>query len=195
MPLRKAFSNREKLLILILAVIALALLYYRAIHVTVTEGIAQANERLEVLDMEKNAAMAKLARMRSMQSELEGLRSSGEVLVPIPKYDNQTNIMVELDGTLRNTMSKTISFKPVTQDGESSIYRRVVSVSFKTDTYVDALNVIDALYRSQYRCQISDMKIHSGAPLGTSPIRGEYSLSDDRTVNVALTITYFEALN
>lgn len=166
--MRHVFTTREKVLLVILAVLVIAVGYWKLILTPINDSIAGLNAQTA---SEQDAILtnsARLSRMRQMQQELETL----------PDYDNSERLLVELNTILSGTVDYTLSFGDtyLLEDG-GSIICRPISLEYTCGSYTAARAVMDALHGSNYVNLISDVTLDLDAQHGTK---------------VNLTITYFE---
>ena len=166
--MRHVFTTREKVLLVILAVLVIAVGYWKLILTPINDSIAALNAQTN---------SARLSRMRQMQQELETLLADPDAK-PLPDYDNSERLLVELNTILSGTVDYTLSFGStyLLEDG-GSIICRPISLEYTCGSYTAARAVMDALHGSDYVNLISDVTLDLDAEHGT---RGN------------LTITYFE---
>ena len=179
--MKRELSTREKVLLLVLAVIVIALGYFKLIYEPINEQIAEYQSLTEQEQTENTSLAVRLAQMRQMQKAVEAIKATGEVKA-IPQYDNSGGLMRELYQILAETKEYSLDFSAqATEDGY--IYLRPVSLSFQTDTYAQARAIIDALSESDNLNQISDLDIRYGTGMNSD------------TVITELVITYFEVMS
>ena len=178
--MRRELSTREKVMLLVLAVIVIALGYFKLIYEPINDQVADYKSLTEQEQTENATLAARLAQMRKMEKAVEELKATGEVKA-IPKYDNSGRLMRELYRILEDTNEYSLDFSARTTV-DSYIVLRPVTLSFQTDTYAQARAIIDALSDSDNLNQISDLNIRYGS--------GQNS---DKVVT-DLVITYFEVM-
>ena len=171
--MRHVFTTREKVLLVILAVLVIAVGYWKLILTPINDSIADLNAQTA---SEQDAILtnsARLSRMRQMQQELETLLADPDAK-PLPDYDNSERLLVELNTILSGTVDYTLSFGStyLLEDGGSIIW-----LEYTCGSYTAARTVMDALHGSDYVNLISDVTLDLDAQHGT---------------RVNLTITYFE---
>ena len=179
--MRRAFTKREKVMIIILAVIILAICYFKLMLEPINEQIESYQTMTETEQTEITQNQAKLASMKKMQKELDEIYASNDAK-PLPTYDNADVMLTDLNKILSSAKDYTLSFGGTeTLEEASYIMRRPVSLVFYTDTYAQARDIIDELHDSENINQISDVSI---------------SMDDDRDndVTVTLSISYFEVV-
>ena len=152
--LSRDFSLREKVLLLILAVILIGLLYYWLVDVPVREGIAEAESKRDAINIELQVVNAKLEGMKQMQAEMEELGGLGRAAY-MPSYNNAEAEYAALNDILIGTDEFVISFADLTREGD--LIRRKFSIQFTTTGYSEAKKVITELENSEFRCRIGDL--------------------------------------
>ena len=173
--MRHVFTTREKVLLVILAVLVIAVGYWKLILTPINDSIADLNAQTA---SEQDAILtnsARLSRMRQMQQELETLLADPDAK-PLPDYDNSERLLVELNTILSGT-DYTLNFgNTVPLEDGSTIMCRPITLTFEVSSYTAARAVLDALHDSQYVNLISDLRMDL----------------EGRTVQTSLSITYFE---
>ena len=178
--MRRELSTREKAMLLVLAVLVIALGYFKLIYEPVNGQIAQYQSQTEQEQTENAALAGRLAQMRKMERAVEELKAADGGKA-IPRYDNSGKLLRELYRILADTNEYSLDFSVrTTVDGY--IVLRPVNLSFQTDTYAQARAIIDALSGSENLNQISDLNIRYGS-----------GQSSEKVVT-DLVITYFEVM-
>lgn len=175
--MRRAFTTREKALLVILAVLLIGIGYFKLLLEPVNDRITayQTDMAAEQDEILQNTAI--LARMREMQTELEQIHAAGNVK-PLPAYDNADALLVELNTILSRSTNYSLNFgRTAVLDDSPYILRRPLSLSFTSESYAQARAILDSLHDSDNINQISDLSI---------------TFQKDDPVSVTLTITYFE---
>ena len=103
--MNRAFTTREKVLLVILAVLIIGIGYFKLLLEPINTSIENyrnmtASEQDEIL---VNTAL--LQKKKQMETELEELFASGDP-TPIPVYDNSGNLLVELHRILDKSLDK-----------------------------------------------------------------------------------------
>lgn len=152
--LSRDFTTREKVLILILALIIVALLYYWVVDCPVRNGIYEAKTQKEALQTELTAVNSKISGLKQMQEELDSLGSTGRAGY-MASYNNSKAELAALNDILANTDEYVISFSDLTREG--NLVRRKFSIQFTTNGYKAMEDTITKLENSEYRCRIGDL--------------------------------------
>ncbi|MDY3617752.1 hypothetical protein [Agathobaculum sp.] len=168
----RSFTTREKVLLLILALMLVGLAYYMLIQVPVTEQLSALQSEQITAETELIITQARKAQMENMQEELDNAAKQ-EQAVGVPEYDNQPALLNFLHQALDGT-SYTVNFDEA--DISTQFVRRPASIKFSALNYENAKAVVQALANAPYRCQIGDVVF----------------LANDTGITVQMKITYFE---
>ena len=173
--MKHVFTNREKILLVILAVLLIAVGYWKLILTPINDSIDALRQQTA---SEQDALIqdsARAARLTQMKAELETLLSDPNAK-PLPDFDNSEKLLVELNTILSGT-DYTLNFgNTVPLENGSAIMCRPITLTFEVSSYTSARAVLDALHDSQYVNLISDLRMDL----------------EGRTVQTSLSITYFE---
>ena len=170
------FTRAEKLLILLLVLILLGLVYYRFVHVTVTETIANAESEQQMLQTELTAAEQRIAYLRGIQKQMDELEAKG-TLSWMGSYNNSKNELKFLNDILADTVQYSISFANVTRRGDQ--IRRSFTLQYRTRSYDAAQNIMERLCASEDRCLMGDVKC---------------AIASDGTVTTNCSATFYETM-
>ncbi len=175
--MNRAFTQREKVLLLVLAVLIIVIGYVKLILQPINEEI----ESYEGLTMEEQTAFSanqiKAARMNLMEKEIEKAKAKG-VRREVPAYDNSSNLLPGLYQIMESSVDYSLDFGELVYDG--NVVQRPVEMTFQTRTYKQARAIIDKLYRSGYAMQITDVNIDTK------------KATDTQLVRTSMSVTYFE---
>lgn len=177
--MRRAFTTREKILLVVLAFLLISVLYFKLILTPINESIAENQTKMAAEEDEILVNTALLTRMRQMQKELDEIHAAGGTL-PLPAYDNSEKLLVELNGILSTARDCSLNFGKTSMLDNGYIVCRPLSLSFTTDTYAAARAILNRLEQSGNVCQISDTSLVFQNDSG------------DECVKVTAAITYFE---
>lgn len=179
--LGRELTRREKLLILLLALILVGLAYYQFVDRPVREALTNAHAERDSLSAELTTVQAKLKVMRRMRDELEDITAGGTVS-EMKSYNNSKAEIALLNDILRDTPEYSIAFANVTRNGDQ--IRRNFTLQFTADEYDKVGAVVKQLTDSPYRCLIGDLKLTAS--------RGLYLQTG--TVTARATATFFETM-
>lgn len=192
--MNRAFTTREKVLLVILAVLIIGIGYFKLLLEPINNSIENyqnmaASEQDEIL---VNTAL--LQKKKQMEQELEELFASGDP-TPIPVYDNSGTVLVELHRILDKSLDYSLNFSGTSPMDVDYLIRRPVSMTFQAASYEQARAILNELHDSENINCISDLSIQVNN--GSLNSRNEiihWDLDDDSDywVTVSLTITYYE---
>ena len=192
MKLTKEFTRREKVLLVILALVLLFAVYFLAVHRPVTEGLDRIQMESETVSADLMVLEAKQQRMEQMQAELDEILAQPNV-AEIPDYDNLQQVMVFLNTVLSSASEYTLNFQGLQQPDDGGILRRTMQMTFVSTSYDVAKSMIEYLQNCPYRCQLSDFSI---VPAGTNAqSAGNNAALLDGPVQVSMTVTFYEKHN
>lgn len=192
--MNRAFTTREKVLLVILAVLIIGIGYFKLLLEPINTSIENyqnmtASEQDEIL---VNTAL--LQKKKQMETELEELFASGDP-TPIPVYDNSGKLLVELHRILDKSLDYSLNFSGVSTMDVEYLVRRPVSLTFQASTYAQARAIINELHDSDNVNCISDlsMQINNGNLDYTNEIiHWDEDDDSDYYITVSLVITYYE---
>ncbi|WP_294510771.1 type II secretion system protein GspM [uncultured Intestinimonas sp.] len=166
---------RERVLLLLLAVIAVISGYVLLFYMPTTQRIESLNAQI-AQSQELVAQMdARLATQQQMERKLEQLSAQGAQVPYMPAYDNLQAVMVELNTILAGCQEYSLSFQ--SEQGEDNVFCRQVSIPFTCGSYEQAHEILQKLHDSALRGLLGDMQL---------------SQQENGTVKVSVIITFFE---
>lgn len=177
----RTFTMREKVLMLILAVLLLGCCYYLLVLQPSWDALSASEKRLASVQNEIVVQQGVAVQRAQLQQQISEAEDSGAAQKTLPEFDNTKNAISELNGILADASSYSIDFSEV--EITDSMARRTVSISFTTDSYAAAQSVLMKLVDCRYSCLVTDYAI-TGNNLGQSSSSGEVSAS--------ATIVFFE---
>lgn len=176
--MNRELTGREKVMLLILSVLVMALGYYKLILEPINDQVAAYRDSIEQEQTELTTELVRAEQLKKMESAVAELRQRGDVK-PIPAYDNSKALMVELHRILASAQEYSLDFSAGTTE-EDYIVLRPISLSYTTATYTQSRAILDALSGSDYMNKISDLSIQTETGRGESGVK------------TAMVITYFE---
>ena len=169
----KAFTKREKVLLVILMVILLSAVYYFTVVRPSVERIVTANEQAAALQDEITLEMAKMKKIKDMQGKIAEATKADGFKTTIPKYDNLENVMKQLDVFLSSATEYKLSFSATTE--ESGLLYRPIAVEFDCVNYGAARSIIDKIYESPFKSIIDSISVdnleYKNADITASPVK------------------------
>ena len=190
--MNRAFTKREKVMLVILAVLIIGIGYFKFLLEPVNAGIENYRQ-LEAMEQDQILLNATLVQQkRQMEQELEALFESGDPS-PIPTYDNSANLLVELHKILEGSAEYTLNFTGTDPMDVQYLIGRPVSLTFRTASYSAARRIIDKLHNSSNINSISDLSIQFNSDHNQIIYWNESTEDSDKyPIVVSLTITYYE---
>ena len=153
----RSFSTKEKILILILVVLLVALVYYRFVDQSIRSSLNDANSKIETTQSELDISTAQLARLKNMDKELNNYEAGGSSMMP--SYNNIKAELAMLDSILASTWDYTLNLHDPVLDGD--LIRRDIDIRFTTDSFGSALGVVRAFSNSDLRNVIKNISYSS----------------------------------
>ena len=174
-------SGKERVLLLILVILAIGLSYYQFVDRPVRKALEIAQVESDSLSTELTVVEGKLARMRRMRNEMEDITVGGSVK-PMPSYNNVKSEIELLNNILAGTGDYSINFTNVTRDGDQ--VRRNFSLQFTTDSYASVDQILGRLSDSPYRCRLGDIRCSVAR-------NGDLLIGE---ITISVTATFFETM-
>lgn len=170
------FTMREKVLLLILAIMLVGMAYYMAIQTPVSTELTALQAQRSELQAQILVAETQQVQLQQMQAELDTLLAEGAPsITEVPQYDNLEPLMNLLNNTLASTLDYSVQFDPV--DLSQQFVRRNIRMTFTCPDYNAAKSVAQTLAGAPFRNQVSDLSLAAA----------------EKGVSVNLSITFFEA--
>lgn len=177
--LSRDFTLRERILILVLALILLVLCYYQFVDRPVRSAITSAKAEAASIQTELDAVNAQVELVNKMQTELDTIQKSG-LKSRMESYNNSKAELAMLNDALAAATDYSISFSEVTRDGDQ--IRRAFTLQFVAPNYATMEQILSELAENPYRCLIGDISCS-----GTGQ-------SVDTPVSVSMTATFYETM-
>ena len=177
--MNRELTKREKVLLLIFAVLLIAVGYYKLLLEPINNQIESYRSLTQEEQMQMDTAQLQSVRMQQMEAEIAQAKAAG-IERTIPDYDNSAVLLPQLYQIMDSTIEYAMDFDEITFEG--NIAARPVQIEFETANYQKARRVIDKLCTTGYAMQIEDMTIQ------------EARTTDKRSVHTYLSITFFEAV-
>mgnify|MGYP002511720630 CR=1 FL=1 len=146
------------------------------------------HEQLDIIQSQKDAIEDELKIQCHMAQQKENMENQ---MKQEPKkgkgclgaYHNMTNEINELNQILSETQSYDLNVFP--EEVSEDIVRREISISYQTNSYEQAWDILEAIEEGKYCCLIKDMELARGVGIG-----GETQKDD--SVYGRVLVTYFE---
>ena len=174
--LNRDFTNKEKVVLLVLIVALMALAYYNFVDQVVRREMEAAAAEREALETDLLQLQMQLAELTRMRRELEELGGEGQISY-MPSYNNLKQEMTLLNSILESAEQYTISFAGVSRSGD--LIRRAISLQFTTSGFQAARLILVRLESSEYRCLLGDIS---------------YSANAAGQVSISVSCTFYETM-
>lgn len=173
------FSNREKVLLLVMVLILLVGLYFYLVHYPITNRTAEIAEEQDELLVQQTVADSRLKKYNDMKTELEEIFSMPEdEITRMPDFDNRETLLNYFNVIFAGT-DQVLTFDEVRFDG--NIAKRAMRFSFTASSYDKAIEVLTKLTESGYRCLLDSLSV--------SPSDGNVRTG---VLRISGTITFYE---
>lgn len=183
--MKREFTQREKILLLILVVLLLLTGYLKLFLTPVEKQYTDAQAEYSDAQTSLTLEQAKLKSMKKMEAALKKLEEDGASSdITIPAYDNSDNVMIQLDAILGTAVNYQMTFSDVVYG--DTLVSRPLKLTFTAKNYAAAKEILTNLYNCKYRCALSDIAVSSGSDTGNVRTQG---------VSVSLTVTFYEKFN
>ena len=180
--LSRDFTPKEKIMLLVLGLLLIALCYYRFLWVPTSEALVAARDRAETLQTDLTMTRIKEAKLKKMQDELDSLGKL-ELTSRMGSYNNAKAELSLLNGVLEAADTYSVSFASVTRDGDQ--IRRNFTLKFTADDFPQVKQIIQHLTESEYRCLLGDVRYAVETRQGSK---------DYGKVTVEAAATFFETM-
>ncbi len=189
--LMRSFSRREKVLLIILALILLVGLYVLLVQRPVEAKLDELALEVEDLELKTTVAQVKLGQRNKMKKELDEIFAQPQDQITVmPPYDNLETLMVQFNAIFMGLEPK-LSFPEVRF--EEGIATRPIQFEVVVPSYDQARAILTRLTRTGYRSLLDGLSITPAEEIPN--LRGE--LRAGRSIqqgNVAVrgTIYFYE---
>lgn len=179
--MNRAFTTREKVMLVILALLMIGMGYYKLILEPINTGIEEYNTKASEEQDIITTNMMLVQKKKMMEAELTELFAQGDP-TPIPSYDNVGVLIVELHSILDGTVDYSLSFSNTSYLSGGYLVRRPIRLDFTAGDYAQARSIINRLHNSVNINQISDLDM----------TLVQNKDSEESNISVSMVITYFE---
>lgn len=171
----RKLTLRERILLLILAIVAVISGYILLFYMPTAQRIESLNAQIAQSEELVAQLEVKLEDQRRMEQELKQISTQEDASPSMPEYDNLQAVMVELNRILVGCQNYSLSFQEdQTQD---HIFGRQVTIPFTCANYDQAKDVLQKLHDSSLRGLLGNVQL---------------SQQQNGTVRATATITFYE---
>jgi len=155
--LMRNFTRREKVLLLILALVALVGLYVLGVHNPVKKALAELEEEKADVELQIQVAQIRLSQYNDMKAELDEIFAmpKDEITV-MPPYDNTEALMVEFN-QIFGELEYDLNFSEVVFN--ENVATRAVHFTFDAPSYEEARSIVEKLTHTGNRALMNTLNI------------------------------------
>lgn len=178
--LSRKFTTREKILLLVLALVLLAEVYYLFVHQKVQRDKAEARSRIETATVSYEIESERAAKKRDMLEKIQKAGKDSSVH-PLPDYDNSTDVVAYLNGVMASAEEYNLVFNAV--EFSNYVALRSINMSYSCLGYPAVRDIVGQLENGPYYCEVTGLSM--SAENGISDIT-------DKNVSVQMTAVFYE---
>ncbi len=179
--LNRAFTTKEKILILVAAVLALGLFYYNFVYKFFQNQMALYDTAtIEDQLMVEQSKSSKIAQMKQIIEE-----SAGKVKGDLSVYNNQSAEIIEM-GKIFDEDADNVSISWSDPVMTGTIIRRGVNITFHCSSYENFKNVLKKMSEMKYRCLIGNVTVSDNAS------KEGLGIQQSNDLNASISVTFFE---
>ena len=171
----RKLSIRERVLLLLLAVIAVVSAYVLLFSMPMSRRLEELNARIAQSEELTTQLEVRLTQQRQMEQAVEQMAAREDALPVMPEYDNLQMVMVELNSILAGCQSYSISFRG--EQAEGNVFCRQAIMPFTCGSYAQARDVLERLQNGPLRGVLEEVQL---------------SQQEDGTVSASATMSFFE---
>lgn len=153
------FSTREKVLLALLAFVAIIIAWYQLVFVNIQNQVNTLNSEIAAAQDEFTMNQSRAAAMTSMKNAIEDYEAKGFAPVHLPNFDNTQNLMAYLNGVLATSTEYSMSFDNPELSEDDGTVHRVGTITYGTTSYEEARSIAQNIARGPYPCQIDALQI------------------------------------
>lgn len=158
--LTRSFTRREKILLLILAVMVLIGLYVLLVHNPVKSQLAELTVEKEELELELQVATARQEQYRKMKAELDEIFAQPrDQITVMPPYDNIEALTVQLNEIFMGLEPNLQFQEPRRENEEERVITRPIQFTFEAPSYEAARDIVRKLTHTGNRSLMDSLSI------------------------------------
>ncbi len=180
------FSTREKIMLAVLAFVAIVIAWYQLVFVNIQNEIASLDSQIAAAQDEATINQSRTASLTQMRQTVQSYIDQGIAPITLPTFDNTQNLMAYLHGVLGATQEYSISFdQPAVSEDDGTVHRSG-NISYTTGSYAEARAIAQNISRGPYPCEINALGITDNSAK---------SQGSNATTKTNLQVTFFEKVN
>ncbi len=162
--LMRSFTRREKVLLVLLAVVVLIGLYVLLVHNPVKQQLADLAQEKADLELSVQVVKARQEQYNKMKAELDEIFAmpKDEITV-MPPYDNIEALTVQLNGIFLGLEPNLQFQEPTRENEEERVITRPIQFTFEAPSYQVARDIVEKLTHTGNRALMDSLSI---APAG-----------------------------
>ncbi len=182
-------SKREKVLLIILAIVVVAIAWFMLVFQGTTNDIARLESEIASTDASIDVATSRVTQMEAMEEAIAEHKAEGSESTAIPNYDNLQPLMAELNTIMSATSTYTLTFDEVDRNSSPDFVYRGVRINFSCGSFAAAEAVIKALATGTFPCAIDSISIVDNGARNSASLRSDSTAS---SVSAYAHVTFFE---
>ncbi len=175
--LMRSFSRREKVMLIVLALVLVVGLYVLLVQRPVEARVDELTLEKEELELKQQVAEIRLGQYNKMKNELDEIFAMPkDQLTVMPPYDNIETLMVQFNAIFMGLEPK-LSFPEVRF--EEGVATRPIQFEFAAPSYDQARAILTRLTRTGYRSLLDGLSIR---PEGADSVTRDGFLQINRSI-------------
>lgn len=156
--LMRSFTRREKVMLVILALVLMVGLYFLCVHRPVEASLAKEAAEQEELDLQIQVAQVRLEQRNKMQAELDEIFAlPKDQITVMPAYNNLETLMVQFDSIFMGLEPK-LNFPEIKVN--EGVVTRPIEFEFEAPSYDEARAILTRLTRTGQRSLLEGLSIN-----------------------------------
>ena len=185
------FSRREKALLLALAIVLIAVVWYVLVFQHTNNEISRIDGEIAQVQTDTTIANAQLAEKQRMEATIARYQSEGAKAVEIPNYDNLQPLMSELNAIMSAADTYTLTFADLDREAAPGYVLRSARIDYGCESYEAAEEIVDAVSTGTYPCSVDTVSITDNTVARVSGSRARSS-TNSSNIGASLYVTFFE---
>ena len=178
------FSTREKVLLAVLAFVAVIIAWYQLVFVNIQNQMNDADSKIASVQNEMLVYQTQASSFATMKSTIEEYKNSGVAPIVMPNYDNTQPLMAFLNGVLAGKPGFEMSFEDPVLDEDGTVHR-VGTINYGTASYEEAREVAVNIAHGPYPCRIDALAF-------TDTSKARSASTTGGVFSNAIQVTFFE---
>ena len=155
------FSKREKVLLVVLALILVGVAWFMLVYQGTAREAASLDAQIANVQTEIAVSNGRAAQVEQMRREIEQRKEAGMQPSVVPDYDNLAPLMAELNRVLSGTSSYSMSFDEVDAASGGAYVMRGIEFTFENASFAQAEATVESLVFGPYACSVDSLDVNS----------------------------------